>query len=149
PLFLALVCVALLALLHTLVTQVPAVDRADVRTLYGFMGLWPFSWVSESHRVVGLFNAGPYTALILGLVAASALMGRVKIGLLATGAMLCASATTQVLKHFLESPHESAPWLGTHTWPSGHTTGAMSFALALVLITPSRWRWLAATVGGL
>jgi membrane-associated phospholipid phosphatase len=148
PLTIALSCVVLGVVLHTLVTRVPAVGHADVTTLYGFMGLWPFSWVSESHRVVGLFDPAPYAALIVGIVVAAALMGRLRIGLLAVGAMLCASATSEILKHVLATPHETTPWLGTHTWPSGHTTGAMSFALALVLIAPPRWRWLAATVGG-
>jgi len=113
------------------------------------MGLWPFSWVGESRRVVALFDPAPYAALIAGIDFAAALLRRLKIGLLAVGAMLCASGTSQILKHLLATPHESAPWLGTHTWPSGHTTGAMSFALALVLIAPPRLRWLAATVGGL
>ena len=149
PLFIALSCVALGALLHTLVTTVPAIQAADERTLEGFMGLWPFAWVSESHQVVSLFNPVPYAVLVLGIVAGAALMGRTRIGLLAAGAMLCASATSQLLKHFLTTDHNSAQWLGQHTWPSGHTTGAMSFALALVLISPSNRRWLAATVGGL
>jgi len=149
PLLIALSCAALGALLHTLVAEVPAVQNADVRVLAGFMGLWPLPFVGESHRIVGLFNPAPYAALILGIVAASALMGRLKVGLLAVGAMLCASASSQVLKHVLVTPHQSVPWLGEHTWPSGHTTGAMSFALALVLIAPPAWRWLAGTVGGL
>jgi membrane-associated phospholipid phosphatase len=149
PLFIALLCAVLGALLHTLVTQVPAVADADARTLQGFLGLWSLPLVDESYKLVGLFDPFNYALLLLGIVGAASLMGRLRIGLLAAGAMICASASSQILKALLATPHDAVYGLDTHTWPSGHTTGAMSFALALVLISPSKWRWLAATVGGL
>ena len=149
PLLIAFSCLVLGVLLHTLVTRVPAAAAADARTLDGFVGLWPLPVAAQAYRVVGLFDPAPYAALLLGIVGAAWWMGRLRVGLLAAGAMLCASATSQILKHFLITPHDSTVYLGVHTWPSGHTTGAMSFALALVLIAPPNRRWLAATLGGL
>ena len=39
--------------------------------------------------------------------------------------------------------------MGPEAYPSGHTTAVMSLALALVIVSPSRWRPLAAAAGGL
>jgi hypothetical protein len=64
-----------------------------------------------------------------------------------------ANVTTQILKRVTEGPraYDLATWsggMGAELWPSGHTTGAMTLALCLVLIVPRRLRPLAAAVGG-
>jgi membrane-associated phospholipid phosphatase len=37
--------------------------------------------------------------------------------------------------------------IGAASWPSGHATAAMSFALCAVLAAPARWRPLVAAIG--
>jgi membrane-associated phospholipid phosphatase len=132
---------------YLLTTYVGVFRTADVHTLQGFMGLGPLPLAEHAHRLVALFNPAPYAALVLFVIAAASLMGRLRIGLLAAAAMVCASAGAQVLKVLL-AVQRDAPWLGPETWPSGHSTGVMSFALALVLIAPPARRWLAAAGGG-
>ena len=56
------------------------------------MGLGPLPLAEHAHRLVALFDPAPYAVLVLGIVAAAALMGRLRIGLLAAGAMLGAAA---------------------------------------------------------
>ena len=65
--------------------------------------------------------------------------------------MLGAGVTTQILKPLLAVQREYPAWhfMGPEAYPSGHTTAVMSLALALVIVTPSRFRALAAAGGGL
>jgi membrane-associated phospholipid phosphatase len=138
------------AVVYLLATRVPAVERADLRTLDGFIGLSALPLAEHTHRLVTLFDPAPFAVLVLGIVAAAYLMGRLPIGLLAGGAMIGAAVTSQVLKVVLATQRDYLPgyWMGPEAWPSGHTTAVMSFALALVLIAPPNRRWLAAAVGG-
>jgi hypothetical protein len=49
-----------------------------------------------------------------------------------------ADLTTQILKNDLFTRLDLAP--GPNSLPSGHTTGALSIALAAVIVAPSAWR---------
>jgi hypothetical protein len=76
------------------------------------------------------------------------------VGVIAVAAFGCAVVGAEVIKHVL-------PWRAlvpndavlddrfqTNTYPSGHTTIVTSFALSLLLVSPSRWRpWLAMAGG--
>lgn len=134
---------------YLLATRVGAVEQADLRTLAGFMGLGSLPVAEHLHRLVGLFDPAPFAVLTFGVVAAAALMGRVRIGLLAAGAMVGAAVTSQILKVLLAVQRDSPPGIafGPEAWPSGHATAVMSFALALVLIAPPHRRWPAAAAG--
>jgi hypothetical protein len=63
--------------------------------------------------------------------------------------MVAAAASSQILKVLLATQRESpwGHWMASEAWPSGHSTAVMSFAIALVLIAPPAWRWLAAAAG--
>ncbi len=65
--------------------------------------------------------------------------------------MVGAGVTTQVLKPLLATQRDYPTWhwMGPEAYPSGHTTAAMSLALALVIVSSPRWRPLAAAAGGL
>ena len=65
--------------------------------------------------------------------------------------MVGAGVTTQLLKPLLATQRDYPVWhfMGPEAYPSGHTTAAMSFALALVIVSSPRWRPLAAAAGGL
>ena len=64
--------------------------------------------------------------------------------------MLGAGVTTQILKPLLAVQREypTFHFMGPEAYPSGHTTAVMSLALALIIVTPSRWRALAAWSAG-
>jgi membrane-associated phospholipid phosphatase len=59
--------------------------------------------------------------------------------------------TTQLLKHALARPHLEH-WLpeqvATSSWPSGHSTAAMTLALCAILVAPPALRAAAAMLGG-
>jgi PAP2 superfamily len=66
--------------------------------------------------------------------------------------LLGANLTTHLLKPLLAQPrptwllHGISP-LKAASWPSGHATAAMSFALCAVLAAPARWRPVVAALG--
>jgi membrane-associated phospholipid phosphatase len=133
------------------VLRVPAVGEADLRTLEGFMGLWTLPGAPLSLDLVNLFNPLPYAALAGTLVIAAFVAGRPRAAAVALLTMVGAGVTTQVLKPLLATQREYPVWhfMGPEAFPSGHTTAAMSFALALVIVSSPRWRPLAAAIGGL
>jgi membrane-associated phospholipid phosphatase len=87
-------------------------------------------------------------ALLGGAVILLALLRR-RVGTAAVIAaiLLGANVTTQVLKAMIEPSRGSG--LGETSWPSGHTTAAMTVALCLVLASPVRWRPWAGAVGSI
>src|SRR4051794_28222051 len=100
-LFMAVLCAAAAGALYLAVMHLSFVRTADLRTLDGFMGLWPLPGAGLSEDLIQLFNPAPFVALVLLIVAAGVLMDRTRAGLLAAGMMLLASATTQILKPLL------------------------------------------------
>jgi membrane-associated phospholipid phosphatase len=135
---------------YLLATRVEVFRTADLRTLEGFMGLGPLPLARHSQSLISLFDPGSYAVLVLGVIAAAGLLGRLRIGLLAAAMMVAAGASSQVLKVLLAVQRDYPPghYMGAEAWPSGHSTAVMAFALALVLIAPPSRRWLAAAVGG-
>jgi hypothetical protein len=95
--------------------------------------------------------------LFLGAMAtlAIAVMRRCTfVGVIAVAASGCAAVGAEVLKHVLPwhmlVPNDTMLESGfqTNTYPSGHATVVTSFALSLLLVSPSRWRpWLAIAGG--
>jgi membrane-associated phospholipid phosphatase len=151
PLLSAALCVALGGVLYLAATRVDFLRAADLRTLEGFMGLWTVPGAPYAGVLTRLFNPLPFVALSLGLLALAVIGGRARAGVAAFGAIAGASATTQLLKPLLATQREYpfGHYMVAESWPSGHTTAVMSFALALVIVTPIRWRPLAVAGGGL
>ena len=142
----ALAALAYVASVHAGITQ-----RLDVRVLEGFMGVRGPRTEPVATALAGLFDPAPYAALCLLPAAIALLRGRWTYGLAAAVALLGANLTTQYLKATVLSPRPSPAGvqLGDQAWPSGHTTAAMTLALALVLVSPARLRPLVAALGGL
>ncbi|HET9519141.1 MAG TPA: phosphatase PAP2 family protein [Actinoplanes sp.] len=86
---------------------------------------------------------------IASLIAATIALMRRRLDL-AVGAgvlVLGANLTTRALKLNLDRPPLAAP--GPNSWPSGHTTAAVSVAFALVLVLPYAMRAAVALAGTL
>lgn len=151
PLLAAVLSAALAAAVYVAAMNVPALRVADLRTLEGFMGLSTVPSARYADGLTGLFNPLPFALIAVALVLAGALAGRPRAGLAAFAAILGASVTTQLLKPLLATPRMSPPGhpMDSASWPSGHTTAVMSLALALVIVSPPRFRPLAAAAGGL
>lgn len=150
PLLLAAFCALFGAGVYLAVVHVPELQTADLRVFEGFMGLQTMPGAEYADDIVRLFDPAPFAALVLSILALGVLFDRSRAGVLAAGAMLGANVTSQILKPLLAVQRESPIGnpLGPEAWPSGHTTAVMSFALALAIVAPPRWRPLAATVGG-
>jgi membrane-associated phospholipid phosphatase len=65
--------------------------------------------------------------------------------------MALAPLTAEVLKPLLALPHPrvGSVHIGAASWPSGHSTAALTLVLCAVLVAPARLRALVATLGGI
>lgn len=90
-------------------------------------------------------------ALIGGAIVLAAIVRtRLRLALGAATLIAGAVASTEALKHSLPRPELTHPDpLPVPTFPSGHTTVAVSLALALLLVVPARWRAPVAVGGAL
>lgn len=78
---------------------------------------------------------------VVGLI--GLLRRRLDLAVAGVGTVVMALVITQVLKRFvLPRPHlvEASPAFLTNSFPSGHTTIALSVLLALVIVSSYRWR---------
>ncbi len=151
PLLTAALCATLAAVVYLAAVRVPALREADLRTLEGFMGLWREPVDPVAGTLVSFFNPLPFALLSGAIVLGAVIGGRTRAGLVAFVAMFGAAVTTQVLKPLLATQREFplGHFMAAEAYPSGHTTAVMSLALALVIVSPVRWRPLAAASGGL
>lgn len=126
--------------------------RLDTATLRGFMDLRGPRVDPLAEDVAALADPRPFALFTAVLVCIALARGRPRLAVCVAVVLVGANVTTQILKPALAHPrvHEMV-WdagISSAAWPSGHTTAAMSLALCLVLVAPSRLRPLAATVGG-
>lgn len=98
-------------------------------------------------RTIDLFSL----ALIGGAIVLAG-VARARLGLAVGAAALIGGsiAISEGLKHMLPRPELVLPDPLAHpSFPSGHTTVALSLALALLLVVPVRWRGFTAVAGSL
>jgi membrane-associated phospholipid phosphatase len=152
PLLLALACLSCLAVTGVLAKLVPVTKQGDARTLNGFVALDAPRLGPLLNRIAHLADPGPYAlaGLLLALVALA--RGRWRVALLIPIVFVLTGTTTEALKHLL-SAQRLDEWLGSaqiaaSSWPSGHSTAAMTMALCAVLAAPPRLRPTVAALGG-
>ncbi|HET6868009.1 MAG TPA: phosphatase PAP2 family protein [Solirubrobacteraceae bacterium] len=143
-------CLVLLALVWFAVAHVGFFRHADESGFLQFYDLHDHGivvWLAR-HFVRG-FDPNPYVYLVLLPLVVALLRGRPRVVLAIGAIVLGANATTELLKHVLVSPRpgEWVPGSAISSWPSGHSTAAMSLALASVLAVPARLRPAAAALG--
>jgi membrane-associated phospholipid phosphatase len=151
PLLGAAACALLAASIYAAVVASTRLQHLDVRVLEGFMGLWGLPGTTLADDFIRLFNPAPFAVLSGSLMLAALVAKRYRQAALAFAVMFGAGVTTQVLKPLLAVQREYPVfhYMGPEAYPSGHTTAVMSFALALIIVAPGRWRALAAAGGGL
>ena len=152
PLLVALVGLLALAVVGLLALATPGGHVRDAAMLHGFAGL-------DRPRIHGLVVAlasladpAPYLAVGLALIVVAVRRRRPWRAGAVAALLVVTGASTQVVKHLLAQPRFEA-WLETHqvgaaSWPSGHSTAAMTLALCAVLVAPAALRPLVAVVGG-
>lgn len=148
----ALACAAGAALVWIVSFHTALGARLDTATLRGFMDLRGPRVVPLAQDVTALADPRPFALFAAVLVCIALARGRPRLAVCVAVVLVGANVTTQILKPALAHPRvHDMVWdagIASASWPSGHTTAAMSLALCLVLVAPARLRPLAATVGG-
>lgn len=150
----ATVCAALLALVWFAAFHVPVFRHADQSIYLQFVALQDhgrIAWIA--HHVVPLFDPNPYVYLVLVPLVVALLRRRPRVVIAVGAILLGANITTELLKHLITTPRAGSlfaggvSWLPGGSWPSGHSTAAMSLVLASVLAAPARLRPAVAALG--
>jgi membrane-associated phospholipid phosphatase len=152
PLLLALLSVVALAVTGVLAKLVPLTRQGDARSLNGFVDLNAPQLSPTLNAIAHLADPAPYALVGLGLALLALLRGRWRVALLIPVLFVLTGFTTESLKRLLASPRVDE-WLGhaqigAASWPSGHSTAAMTMALCAVLAAPPRLRPTVAAFGG-
>jgi membrane-associated phospholipid phosphatase len=145
-------CTVLLAATWLTAFHVSFVQRAD-RSI--FVSFYDLTFLYYRHRIdaatnffVSLCNPRPYVYLAL-VVAAIALVQRLRLAFCAAAILAAANVTTQLLKRVVPQQRSDSLLGGASpvphvSWPSGHATAAMALVLALTVVAPGRIRpWVA------
>jgi membrane-associated phospholipid phosphatase len=145
--------VALLLVTWFAAFHIGLVKHADRSILQGFSDLGHRDRIrSLATFVAQLCNPKPYVFFAWIPMLVALLRGRPRVALAIGVILLGANLTTQLLKPLLAVPRPvSVPGadspVASASWPSGHATAAMSFALISVLAAPARLRPLVAALG--
>ncbi len=150
-LLVALGCLLVLVAVWAVAFLAPFGHWLDAATLMGFVDLHSPAIDGLAGRVGGLADPQPFLVAGAALVAIALGRGRPRTAAVVPVILLGANVTTQLLKPALADPRLSSLLTDTHinaaSWPSGHSTGAMSLALCAVLVASARWRPLVAALG--
>jgi hypothetical protein len=115
----------------------------------GGVGMWDQPEVFRGAS--GLLDTISVTSLALlggAVILLALLRGRPRLAVGAGVVLLGANVTTQVAKAAFDRPDlVYGWWTEPSAYPSGHTTVAMSLAMALVMVVPPPIRWTAALGG--
>lgn len=147
---LALACAAG-AVVVWLAAFLPLGLRLDGSALRSFTGAVPLRLEPSINGVARLADPVPLALGTLVLAVLALLRGRPLMAAVVPAIIVAANATTQVLKPALADPRlidvRGIDVIYGGSWPSGHSTAAMSLALCAVLVAGPRLRPLAALVG--
>ena len=147
PLLLAALSAALLALTGLFARVVPLSEQGHAPG-----GLDAPRLTAALDHVAHSADPGPYALAGLALALIALARGRWRTALAIPALFVLTGATTEHLKPAVASPRVDE-WLGAHaqlsaaSWPSGHSTAAMTMALCAVLAVPPRARPTVAVLG--
>jgi membrane-associated phospholipid phosphatase len=145
--------VALLVLAWLLAFHVGVFRHADQSVYVGFNDLSRRGAIARvATHVATLCNPNPYVYLAAIPLLLALLRRRYALAVAIGAILLGANATTELLKPLLAQPRAASLFggvapIGPASWPSGHATAAMSWALCMILATPPRRRPVAAALG--
>jgi membrane-associated phospholipid phosphatase len=147
----AALCLIGLAAVWMVADLVPAAQFRDALALHDFTLLSRPHVDSVANFLLDLLE--PLLFVIWGavLVAVALARGRARVALAVVLVMALAPLTAEILKPLLAHPHPrvGTVHIGAASWPSGHSTAALTVVLCTVLVTPARLRVLVATLGGI
>jgi membrane-associated phospholipid phosphatase len=143
---------ALLAATWFAAFHVSLVNRADQSILQGFFDVADHRGIKPlANFVANLCSPRPYLYFAWIPMLVAVLRGRPRVAIAIGVILLGANLTTHLLKPLLAQPRPASAFTSTPiraaSWPSGHATAAMSFALCAVLAAPGRIRPFVAALG--
>jgi membrane-associated phospholipid phosphatase len=149
PLGVAALCVVALALVWAIAELIPAVQWKDAAALHDFTLLSRPRVDDPANFVLHLLDPLQFVLWGIALVAIAIARERPRVALAVVAVMALAPLTAETLKPLLAHPHLSVGgvYIGAASWPSGHSTAAMSLALSAVLVVPTRLRPIVAGIG--
>ena len=145
---LAVVFTALVVAVYLMFVRTEWGQTVDDAALAGRV-LEPQNVIADAWELLDIISVAALGLASMILMGIAVVRKRIYLAL-ATGVMILgANVTTQVLKRIvLTRPDlDAGTEILQNSFPSGHSTVAMSVAVALVLVVPSRFRWLAAVLG--
>ena len=149
PLGVAGLCVVALALVWAIAELVPAVQWKDAAALHDFTLLSRPRVDGPANFILHLLDPLQFVLWGTALVAIAVARERPRVALAVVAVMALAPLTAETLKPLLAHPHLSVGgvYIGAASWPSGHSTAAMSLALSAALVAPARLRPIVAGIG--
>jgi len=145
PLLVAGALVAAMALVWAVATQIQAfrVHDAELLQRLAFAGGERTNDVAVV--LLHLINPLQFTIWAVAIVLFAFARGDRRLAFAVTAVMVLAPVSADLLKPLLAQPHVGfGRTIAAGSWPSGHATAATALALSAVLVTPARWRVLAA-----
>jgi len=155
PLLVAAVLALAMGVTAALALAWDAGHERDAAMMHGFVALDPVGRPRLHDAIVALVSLVdplPYAAAGIGLVYVALRRGlRARAGAVAA-LLVVTGLSTELVKHLLAQPRFEQ-WLaddqvGAASWPSGHSTAAMTLALCAVLVAPPALRAFVAVGGG-
>ena len=145
----AALCLAGLALVWALASQVPFVRVKDAVGLYDFTLLNRPGIDGSLSFLLHLLEPTQFVLWGVALVAVALARERARIAVAVIALMTLAPLTTETLKPLLAVPHDQVGGvsIGAASWPSGHSTAALALVFAAILVAPRRLRPLVAGIG--
>lgn len=135
-------CVVALALVWSVAELIPAVQLKDAVLLDHLTRLDKGSVDWLAGHLVHLLEPGLFILWGVALVALALARERPRTAAAVAVVMALAPFTAETLKPLLAHPHVSvgSVFIGPASWPSGHSTAALTLALCAVLVAPRSLR---------
>jgi membrane-associated phospholipid phosphatase len=148
-------CVAAFAGLMALAYYVRPAQWLDDAALHGFVAVQHPRVDDLANNIAHLCNPAPYAVAAVIAIAVAARVRGPRTAAAVTVLLAGANVSSQVLKPLL-AHHRELYYTSWHlnniadaAFPSGHSTAAMTLALAILMIVPRAYRPLVASVGAL
>lgn len=149
----ALGCAVALAAVGVLAHLVPGVHRLDANVLDAFTRLREIDVEGVLDTVVHLADPLPYLFFASAIVLLALSRERPHLAIAVAITLVVAPLTAEILKELTAHARSHSVRFADHinraSWPSGHTTGAVTAALCALMVVPRGIRPLVAVVGGL
>jgi membrane-associated phospholipid phosphatase len=145
----AALCAIGLALTWILAELLPVTHVKDAVALHDFTELSAPRLDLLANWLLSLLDLTRYILWGVALLSVALARGRPRVALAVVAIMALAPLTSELLKPLLAHSHVQIGWstIVDASWPSGHSTAAMSLALSAVLVSPRDLRPAVAAIG--